>query len=192
MKDPIPKRVPKAAFRSLVRWAPTVSIDLIFLNRANEVLLGYRSNRPAKDTWFVPGGRIFKGERIADAMVRIARDRDGNRNRSLPGANSWASSSTSTGTACSAPRASLPTHYVVLAFRIRLRKDPRLHADSQHRELRWFSPGDVLRYPNRPREHEGVFPRQTKQGGRPLGPYLLAFALSGSKRAWKKRRYSGS
>ncbi len=144
MRHPIPQRVPKTVFRSLVRWAPTVSIDLIFLNRANAVLLGYRSNRPAKDTWFVPGGRIFKGERIADAMVRIARDETGIEidpaRAEFAGVhehfyrNSVFSRSYK-----------LPTHYVVLAFRIRLRKDPRLRGDSQHRELRWFSPRDVLR-----------------------------------------------
>jgi colanic acid biosynthesis protein WcaH len=144
MKPPIPKRVPRAAFKSLVRWAPIVSIDLILLNRANEVLLGFRSNRPARNTWFVPGGRIFKGERIGDAVVRIARGETGieirpSRERFVGVFQHFYANSV-----FSASR-SLPTHYVVLAFKVRFGRDPRLRPDSQHRELRWFSQAALLR-----------------------------------------------
>jgi hypothetical protein len=40
---------------------------------------------------------------------------------------------------------SLPTHYVVLAFRIRVKKDTEPRADSQHKRLAWFRPRDLLR-----------------------------------------------
>jgi colanic acid biosynthesis protein WcaH len=139
-----PKRVPRAAFKSLVRWAPIVSVDLILLNRANEVLLGYRSNRPAKNTWFVPGGRIFKGERIPDAMVRIARVETGIGIRPSQAEFVGVFEHFYRNSVFSASR-SLPTHYVVLAFKVRFGKDPKLHPDSQHKELRWFSPADLLR-----------------------------------------------
>jgi colanic acid biosynthesis protein WcaH len=144
MKHPIPRRVPRAAFKSLVRWAPIVSIDLIFLNRANEVLLGYRSNRPARNTWFVPGGRIFKGERIEHAMVRIARNETGIEIRPAQAKFAGVFEHFYANSVFSASR-SLPTHYVVLAFEVRFGKDPKLRADSQHRELRWFGPGALLR-----------------------------------------------
>ncbi len=144
MKHPIPKRVPRTAFKSLVRWAPIVSIDLIFLNRANKVLLGYRSNRPAKNTWFVPGGRIFKGERIADAMVRIARGETGIEIRPAQAQFEGVFQHFYSNSVFSASR-SLPTHYVVLAFKVRFRRDPKLRPDSQHKELRWFTAGDLLR-----------------------------------------------
>ena len=140
----MPRRIPKAAFRTLVRWAPIVSIDLIFLNRAGEVLLGYRSNRPAKDKWFVPGGRVFKGERIPDAMVRIARQETGIEVRPATAAFAGVHEHFYRNSVFSRSRA-LSTHYVVLAFEIRVKKDPRLRLDSQHRSLAWFSRRDLLR-----------------------------------------------
>jgi colanic acid biosynthesis protein WcaH len=58
-------------FLEIVRRTPLVSIDLIVRDEGGNVLVGWRKNRPAKDRWFVPGGRIRKDERIADAFRRI-------------------------------------------------------------------------------------------------------------------------
>jgi len=130
--------------RTVVRLAPLVSIDLVILNRANEALLGYRTNRPAKGKWFVPGGRVKKGERIKDALVRIARNETGI--KVLPGSAVFAGVHEHfyMNSVFSASR-SLTTHYVVLAFRITLRKDPELRLDSQHTRLAWFPAGEILR-----------------------------------------------
>ena len=49
-----------------------VAIDLIVRNQAQEILLGLRQNRPARSSWFVPGGRIRKNETISQAFERIA------------------------------------------------------------------------------------------------------------------------
>jgi colanic acid biosynthesis protein WcaH len=144
MKHPLPRKVPKEAFRTVIRWAPVASIDLIFLNRAGDVLLGYRANRPAKNKWFVPGGRIFKGERIADAMVRIARRETGIEVRPAAAEFAGVHEHFYRNTVFSRSP-SLSTHYVVLAFRIRLKKAPPLQTDSQHRRLAWFRPRDLLR-----------------------------------------------
>jgi len=64
--------LPPDLFAQAVRLGPLVSIDLITLNRFDQVLLGLRSNRPAQNTWFVPGGRVHKDERLADAIQRIS------------------------------------------------------------------------------------------------------------------------
>jgi hypothetical protein len=58
-------------FLHVVHGSPLVSIDLIARRPDGAVLLGYRRNRPAQGFWFVPGGRILKGERMAEALVRI-------------------------------------------------------------------------------------------------------------------------
>jgi len=144
MNQPSPRRVPRAAFRTLVRWAPIVSIDLIILNRADEVLLGYRANRPARHRWFVPGGRVFKGERITDAMARIARQETGLAIKAAAAEFAGVHEHFYRNSVFGGSRR-LPTHYVVLAFRIRLRGDAGIRADSQHRRLAWFRPGDLLR-----------------------------------------------
>jgi colanic acid biosynthesis protein WcaH len=144
MKRSEPRRVPRPAFRTLVRWAPIVSIDLIFTNPAGEVLLGFRANRPARHRWFVPGGRIFKGERIPAAMARIARRETG--------IELSPSSALFDGVyqhfyrdSVFGPSRALPTHYVVLAYRIRLGGSAVIRGDAQHRKLEWFSPRRLLR-----------------------------------------------
>ena len=59
------------AFIELVKNTPLVSIDLIVRNVQDEILLGLRNNNPAKHFWFVPGGRIFKNEQLHKAFSRI-------------------------------------------------------------------------------------------------------------------------
>jgi colanic acid biosynthesis protein WcaH len=144
MKHTEPRRVPRSAFRNLVRWAPIVSVDLILTNRRGEVLLGFRSNRPARHRWFVPGGRIFKNERIPDALARIARRETGvtldPAAARFDGVYQHFYRDSVFG-----PSRTLPTHYVVLAFRASLRGNSAIQGDSQHRELAWFAPKELLR-----------------------------------------------
>ncbi|PMO79414.1 GDP-mannose mannosyl hydrolase [Vibrio breoganii] len=58
-------------FKKVVASTPLVSMDLIVMNDAGQVLLGYRNNRPAQGFWFVPGGRILKDERFEVAFSRL-------------------------------------------------------------------------------------------------------------------------
>lgn len=45
-------------------------VDLVVKNKAGEILLVNRKNEPAKDEWWVPGGRVLFGERREDAAKR--------------------------------------------------------------------------------------------------------------------------
>jgi colanic acid biosynthesis protein WcaH len=56
-------------FAQVVRLAPLVSIDLIIRDPIQDVLVARRTT--AKGFYFVPGGRICKGETIEAAFVRI-------------------------------------------------------------------------------------------------------------------------
>jgi colanic acid biosynthesis protein WcaH len=64
-------------FIELIKNAPLVAIDFIVLDKENNVLLGKRINEPAKDFWFVPGGRVRKDEFIGNASKRISKDEFG-------------------------------------------------------------------------------------------------------------------
>ena len=64
----------KADFQRLIAIAPLVSIDVVALNDADQVLVGLRRDAPAKNYWFVPGGRIRKGESIESAFGRVTED----------------------------------------------------------------------------------------------------------------------
>ena len=61
----------KSVFTTVIDSTPLVSIDLVIENTDGKILLGYRNNRPAKGYWFVPGGRIQKGESMDDAFQRL-------------------------------------------------------------------------------------------------------------------------
>jgi colanic acid biosynthesis protein WcaH len=61
-------------FEQIVENTPLISIDLYVKDAHGRYLLGKRTNRPAKDYWFVPGGRIFKGESLKSAFQRLCSD----------------------------------------------------------------------------------------------------------------------
>ncbi len=58
-------------FENVVKNSPIAAIDLCIFNDAKEILLGKRINHPAKNFFFVPGGRIRKGETLFIASKRI-------------------------------------------------------------------------------------------------------------------------
>jgi len=72
----MPRRVdwiPEEEWATIVRNVPIVSVDLL-VRTPEGVLLVERTNRPAKGEWFVPGGRVHKGERLVEAVHRVARE----------------------------------------------------------------------------------------------------------------------
>ena len=70
----MPRRVDwisEEEWATVVRNVPVVSVDLV-VRTPGGVLLLERTNRPAKGEWFVPGGRVRKGERLVEAVHRVA------------------------------------------------------------------------------------------------------------------------
>lgn len=70
-------KLEKKDLLAVVRTTPLVSIDLVIRDRHGRMLAGLRRNEPAKGTWFVPGGRICKGETVSRALARISREEIG-------------------------------------------------------------------------------------------------------------------
>src|SRR5215467_3092626 len=66
--------LPPAEFKMAVRNMPLLAIDLIVRSPEGLVLLGLRRNPPARDFWFVPGGRVFKNESSDQALRRISKE----------------------------------------------------------------------------------------------------------------------
>jgi colanic acid biosynthesis protein WcaH len=60
-------------FKQVVKHAPLFAIDLVIVNKENQVLLGKRINKPAQGFWFVPGGRVLKDESLEAAFKRISK-----------------------------------------------------------------------------------------------------------------------
>jgi colanic acid biosynthesis protein WcaH len=128
-------------FLHVVSATPLVSIDLILHDETGRVLLGHRLNRPAQGSWFVPGGRIRKNERVAEALQRISQRELGVaiRNAKLVGVFDHLYEDNFLG----AP--GVNTHYVVLGYSGELRSDLRVTHDDQHAALQWWTVEDLLR-----------------------------------------------
>jgi colanic acid biosynthesis protein WcaH len=123
------------SFRTVIRSTPLVAVDLILTDRGR-ILLGQRSNRPAKGSWFVPGGRIRKDETIDASIERIAAAETQLHitaaDVSLLGVYEHHDADNVFG------EPGYGTHYVVLAYRAVLRPDADVQPDQQHGELRWW------------------------------------------------------
>ncbi len=141
----MPRRLPAAQFLEVVRLAPLVSLDLIVRDAEGQVLLGWRKNEPARGSWFVPGGILMKGERIAEALARIADVELG-----LPVESAevdflgvyehhYAENF--------AGEPQVPTHYMVLAHQLRLREKPTPAPETQHSDFRWWPLDALLQSP---------------------------------------------
>lgn len=63
--------IPDDVWADIVEHVPIPSVDLL-VNCDDGILLAKRQNEPAKGEWFVPGGRIQKGESLTEAVHRVA------------------------------------------------------------------------------------------------------------------------
>jgi colanic acid biosynthesis protein WcaH len=126
----------KEQLLTVVRHAPLVSIDLVVRNAEGQLLLGLRRNEPAQDYWFVPGGRIAKGESLDDAFARITLAELGS---SLPRAQArLLGPFTHIYSTNFAKEPGVGTHYVVLAYEVDSRALPAQLPHKQHSDYRWW------------------------------------------------------
>lgn len=63
--------IPDDEWKTIVRNVPIVSVDLI-VRYDGGLVFGKRTNEPAKGEWFIPGGRVQKGETRREAVHRVA------------------------------------------------------------------------------------------------------------------------
>lgn len=132
-------------FRRAVAALPLVSIDLLIEDLQGRFLLGQRSNPPAQGSWFVPGGRIRKGERRQEALQRLLQEELG---LALPAAQ--AQGVVFRGVyehfydTNFAGEPGSSTHYVVLAYALRWPGGEAALPLAQHRAYRWLAPAQVL------------------------------------------------
>lgn len=131
-------------FRTVVASTCLVCIDLIITRFDGRVLLGRRVHRPAKGYWFVPGGRIFKGEALDAAFSRLALAEIGlHFNRSdarFLGVYQHFYDDSVFGDEPTDPS----THYVVLAYHLEFSDTDVLEPPTiQHEAYDWWSAGEM-------------------------------------------------
>lgn len=138
-------------FLAVVERTPLVSVDLVVVDPDRRVLCGWRVNEPARGFWFVPGGRIRKGELLDEAFERIA---------SVElGGGPWPRSEASFLGVFEhlydtnfANEPGISTHYVVLAYRVDVSDRPA-PPELQHSRYGWFSEEDARAEPSRSSIH---------------------------------------
>lgn len=67
------EHIPAESFAVIQQHVPEACVE-VFLEHDGGVLLARRTNEPAKGEWFWPGTRLFKGEPLAAAAHRVARE----------------------------------------------------------------------------------------------------------------------
>lgn len=141
-----PVKLNAADFAEIVSKTPLVSIDLIIEDVRGRVLLGLRKNEPAKDFWFVPGGRILKNERLPQAFERIAKDELGldlnYKDAAFVGVFEHLYPNNFT------ENQHFSTHYVVLAHRLKLTENTPNLPNTQHSKYQWFEKHALLKEQN--------------------------------------------
>ncbi len=136
------KKATDEEFLKIIENAPLVSIDLIVRSAAGKILLGFRNNTPAKDSWFVPGGCIRKGESFKEAFERIVHKELGRDDLwecaeflGIPSRHYYPNEEKLGKT--------VDIHYVVLPYVVRVAKEFTPPPEKQHREYQWFRPDEL-------------------------------------------------
>lgn len=130
-----------STFKTVVASTPLFALDLLVINENEQLLLGKRLNPPAKDFWFVPGGRVLKNEPLAAAFERLCINELGIeftlQQASLLGVYEHFYMD-------SIFAADLSTHYITAAHVLRI-KQSQLHLPlgDQHSHYRWIQLKDV-------------------------------------------------
>lgn len=63
-------KLPTDEYRKILSTMPIICVDCLVVNDKGEYLLVKRKNEPLKGEYWVPGGRVHKNERLADAVRR--------------------------------------------------------------------------------------------------------------------------
>lgn len=58
-------------YLDVIKNTNLISVDLIIYDKDNKILVGKRTNEPAKGFYFVPGSRVRKSETIKEAIRRV-------------------------------------------------------------------------------------------------------------------------
>lgn len=71
-----PRKMPFAEFKSIYSRVPRLCVEVIIKTKEG-IVLTKRTIEPEKGKWHTPGGTVLKGEKLADTVIRVAREETG-------------------------------------------------------------------------------------------------------------------
>jgi len=160
LREPKPGEwLSESDFATVLRLTPLVSIDLLVRTRDGRILLGRRKHEPARNSLFVPGGRITKNETIEAAFRRLTLDELGVEKRieeaRLLGAYSHFYPTNRL------DREGFGTHYVVLAYELTSQVELESLPLDQHDDYVLFTEEECLASPQVHENTKAYFGRAT-------------------------------
>jgi len=133
-------------FETVLRLTPLVAIDLVVRSPEGRVLLGRRTYEPAKNALFVPGGRITKNELRSVAFKRISQEELGIElnmaDARFLGVSDHIYNTNRFG------KEGFGTHYVTLAYEVRIFIETAALPKEQHGEYVWLTTAELLDSPD--------------------------------------------
>jgi ADP-ribose pyrophosphatase YjhB (NUDIX family) len=118
-------------YDEILKTMPILCVDVVLI-RDKKVLLMFRKNEPAKDTWWFPGGRVFKNETLEETIIRKLKEEVNIENFSIYNQLTITETDFETG-----PR-NIPVHTINVTFLISSFEGDIL-IDKTHSDYQWFS-----------------------------------------------------
>jgi colanic acid biosynthesis protein WcaH len=137
---------PLDEYLTVIKNTQLMAIDLIVSNEKNEILLGYRNNEPAKNTWFTFGSRVYKSETFENACERISKNEIGTliqlKNCIKRGVYKHNYTNNFNNN-------DFGTNYIVFAYEYKCNeKDLVIKGDDQHSVFSWFNINEIMALDN--------------------------------------------
>ena len=124
------KPIPQDLYNEILSTMPIICVDGI-IQKGGETLLLLRDNEPEKGKWWFPGGRVLKGERLEDAIIRKIKEETGLLCEVLEMLDITQTSFTT------GPN-DIPVHTINVCFTLKI-KSGVVSLDSEHNEYGWFT-----------------------------------------------------
>lgn len=67
------ENIPAEEYAKIHKWMPIICVDCV-ISVEGKILLVKRKQEPMKGSWWFPGGRLYRGERLYQAVDRIVRE----------------------------------------------------------------------------------------------------------------------
>jgi colanic acid biosynthesis protein WcaH len=125
--------LPLFLYKKIYAAVPLPCVDVVVEDARGNFLLVWRKNLPDRGTWWFPGGRLLRGERLAAAALRKLREETGLKGKvvGLMGVHEYfARPGAFPGTTA---------HNIALVLRVRVKGTrPAVRLDRQSGEYRWW------------------------------------------------------